>query len=172
MKLFDYILIVLMFFFLCYLILFVGIANENRIDAIQPTINQTINYYNETKIFNDSHEVINKHYYNYTTIVENKKDINFERRKYRECKKTAHQRTLSEGMSMFPFLSPEDLYWEEEVKYSDIEIGDVIVFEQDETFIVHAVTNKYSDYLFTAGYNNDFEEVVYPEQIKWRYCEK
>ena len=94
-------------------------------------------------------------------------------RKIRWCGDNAY---LSQrlGMSMFPYDwgGVESFAWVEPVKFSDIELGDVITYSTDNSNIVHAVCNKYSDRLYSCGYNNNHidSEPVYPDQIIARDC--
>ena len=101
------------------------------------------------------------------------KPINFEIRKYRECSEDAELRR-GIGMSMFPYNTDKGYFYMDNVSFSDVEIGDVIVYKKGNETIHHAVINKYRDRLYTAGYNNKYadDEPVYPKEIVGRDCFK
>jgi len=101
------------------------------------------------------------------------KTIQFYPRTQRKCKNPI---TINlHGISMQPFLYDGDVIYADKVKFKDIELGDVISFNRNnsETGTIHAVVGIYEDYLVTAGYNNPRKDkLVYPEEIKYRFCEK
>jgi len=91
----------------------------------------------------------------------------------RECGRKAELRSNVYGISMQPFLFDGEDYYAEPITFKDVELGDVIVFNQGEGNTIHAVVGKYPDYLITAGYNNLYDDGrVYPDEIKYRWCFK
>lgn len=124
---------------------------------------ETKNYYNDTKQFNEYKTTV----YNHSTYQVNK--INFEVRRHYPC--TNPERRQSIGMSMFPFMSEPNYYYVEKIDYKDLKVGDIIVYESQGEMVHHAITNYYSDYLYAAGYNTDYEEMVYPDQVKFIHCD-
>lgn len=81
---------------------------------------------------------------------------------------------IAQGLSMQPFVYDGDDLHLDKVNFSDVELGDVVVFAAGEnSSSMHAVIAIYDEYLITAGYNNLRRDTsrVYPENLTFRYCE-
>jgi len=101
------------------------------------------------------------------------KTIQFYPRVQRKCRNPT--KITLRGVSMQPFLYDGDVIYADPVKFEDIELGDVISFNRGDydKGTVHAVVGLYKSYLVTAGYNNERkDDLVYPEEVKYRFCEK
>lgn len=93
-------------------------------------------------------------------------------RTYRPCSNKSIQLTMK-GLSMHPFLPAEGKFWAENITFQDIELGDIILYKDNNTKTLHAVCNLYYDKLYACGYNNkNKNELVMPEQVIMRYCDK
>ncbi|MFO7886815.1 MAG: S26 family signal peptidase [Eubacteriales bacterium] len=135
----------------------------------KPLICNTYNEYNVT----------NEHTY-FRNITENRtytnnyeKYMTYYPRTERICGRNAELRKNVKGISMQPFLYDGDDYWAEDVTFAEVELGDVIVFDNGRGNVLHAVIGKYKDSLITAGYNNLIDDgEVFPDEIKYRWCFK
>jgi len=153
---------------------------------VQPRIiiNETNTYCNTeliSSILNSTYVHINSklqdnnnYIHNVNVRIEelNIKTVQFYPRTQRKCKRPIEYYTY--GSSMQPFFYDGDEFYVEKVKFDDVELGDVIVFERiDNTGAIHAVVAKYDDFVLTAGYNNErIDERVYADEIKYRFCEE
>ena len=82
---------------------------------------------------------------------------------------------IAQGLSMQPFIYDGDDLHLDKVNFSDVELGDVVVFDTSgNSSSMHSVIAIYDEYLITAGYNNLRKDTsrVYPENVSFRYCEK
>lgn len=102
----------------------------------------------------------------------NDNNINFEIQPHRWCSANATLVT-STGMSMFPSSNSEGLYYIDDIPFNEIKIGDIIVYNyNNELYVRHSVIDKYSYYLYTAGYNNKQVDnyKVMSEDIRGTVC--
>jgi hypothetical protein len=77
------------------------------------------------------------------------------------------------GSSMQPFLYSGDKFYVEKVRFNQLELGDVIVFQIKDATRIHAVIAIYEDFVQTAGYNLWYEDYqVKDKDILYRYCTK
>jgi len=101
------------------------------------------------------------------------KTIQFYPRTQRKCRNPIEIEL--KGISMQPVFYDGDYIFMDKVKFQDVELGDIIDFRREDSEIgtVHAVIGTYKNYLVTAGYTNDKrDDVVYPDQVMYRYCVK
>ena len=98
--------------------------------------------------------------------------IQFYPRKERKCKRPIQWEIY--GSSMQPFLYAGDSFFVEKVKFKDVELGDVIIYQShDESSVIHAVVAIYPDGVITAGYSLWYEDnFVEADKVLYRYCKK
>lgn len=134
----------------------------------------TIENYNlQTKKIIDSVNSMNTS--TITTINEHNSytgsNILFYPRKFRECRNPKVE-FYTNGQSMFPLFNHLDKFYVEPVRFDQVELGDVIMWENENGLTVHAVNYISEKYLLTAGYNNFYsdETKVTASMVKYRHC--
>ena len=115
--------------------------------------------------------------YNYTLVQHEYKPIQvFYPRDKHKCSRHAWKETIS-GQSMLQAFPVDDqgmsYAYIDRVIWSDIRLGDIILFNKDSNKILHAVVYKNEYYLETAGYNNIYKDDWRVEQheVIGRVCE-
>ena len=146
-------------------ILFISPVPESQTNTIEiPTNNTVINQ----EIYT----------YNYTLVQHEYKPIQvFYPRTRHTCSRHVWQETIT-GQSMLQAFPVNDqglsYAYIDRVLWSDIRLGDIILFNKDSNKILHAVVYKNEYYLETAGYNNLYKDEWRVEQheVIGRVCEK
>ena len=128
------------------------------------------NEYNITNELNNSvYKTINENNTHYNTYYDL---IQYYPRTQHICSRGATLST-TQGISMQPFLYDGDSYYTEKVTFNDLELGDVIIFKNNNGKTIHSVIGLYNDSLVTAGYSNTYkDEIIDPKQVLERYCFK
>ncbi|MFW6024924.1 MAG: hypothetical protein ACOCRX_01135 [Candidatus Woesearchaeota archaeon] len=107
----------------------------------------------------------------------NCKNYDISKRKTRWCSDDAILRS-GNGNSMDPHSWSSGHSWFDRIEFSDVELGDIIVYKAENRTIRHSVVSINKDYLITAGYNNKDDSGntcrdknnVYPNQVLYREC--
>ncbi len=139
----------------------VSIDEKPPVCVCKPTLNVTTNT-----------TIVEKTVSNVTQIIR-KPIIGFYPQKERRCGRKAEKFTIT-GMSMQPAIWEGDTIYMEPVDGEDVELGDVIRFEDNQGFAtIHAVIGTYRDwgYVSTAGYANPTADgKIYYKKIMQREC--
>lgn len=121
-------------------------------------------------------KIVNQSIYHDNSIHANTSilPIYFPVREGRTCSNKALVSYPENTLSMHPLIGKNDTIWVDKVKSEEIELGDVIVYEDNEgNRIIHAVVgeNKNEGCFVTQGYRNlEVDSCVPYNKVLYRYC--